>query len=119
VAVIFHAGCSSNPGRAGLVPPRSAWGPGHQDHADQKGDQPGGFEQETGGHSDAVAEDDDAGDDPGHRLRGDARQGVCSGATLKALPFKTRRMVSVASRSLSAVWRHSSGRRAAPIQLAV
>ena len=59
------------------MPPRECRGPGHQDHADEKGDQAGGFEQdETRGHADAVAEDDDAEDDPGHWLRrGDARQG--------------------------------------------
>ena len=59
------------------MPPRECQGPGHQDHTDEKGDQPAGFEQdETRGHADAVAEDDDAEDDPGHRLRGgDAWQG--------------------------------------------
>jgi len=59
------------------VPPRECRGLAHQDHADEKGDQPEGSEQdETRGHADAVAEDDHAEDDPGHRLRrGDAPQG--------------------------------------------
>jgi hypothetical protein len=36
-------------------------------------------EDETRGHADAVAEDDHAEDDPGHRLRrGDAPQGRCA-----------------------------------------
>ena len=69
------------------MPARESRGPGHQDHTDEEGDQPRGFEQdETRGHADAAAEDDGAEDDPGHRLRrGDARQGRCSDATLKAL----------------------------------
>ncbi len=32
-------------GRAGSVPPRECREPGHQDHADERGDQPAGFEQ--------------------------------------------------------------------------
>jgi hypothetical protein len=69
------------------VPPRECRGLAHQDHADEKGDQPEGSEQdETRGHADAVAEDDHAEDDPGHRLRrGDAPQGGFGGAILKAL----------------------------------
>jgi hypothetical protein len=64
-------------GWAGSVPLRECRGPRHQEHADEKGDQPGGSEQdETRGHADAVAEDDYAEDDPGHRFRrDDAPQG--------------------------------------------
>jgi hypothetical protein len=74
-------------GWAGSAPPRKRRGPGHQDHANEKGHQPGGFEQhETRGHADAVAEDNHAEDDPGHRLRRVMpRREVCSGAMLKAL----------------------------------
>ena len=39
----LHA--AQNPGWAGSVPSRERRGPDHQDHADEKGDQPAGFEQ--------------------------------------------------------------------------
>jgi len=70
------------PGVGGIGAAARVPGPGHQDHADEKGDQPGGFEQdETREHADAVAEDDDAEDDPGHRLcRCDAPAGTCAAA---------------------------------------
>jgi hypothetical protein len=52
------------------VPPRQCRGPGRQYHADENGDQAGGFEQdETQAHAGAAAEDDRTEDDPGHRLR--------------------------------------------------